>query len=126
MDLVDEEDRVLVVFDLLHHLLQALFEIAAIARSGEQRAHVEGEHRGLGQHFRHLALDDLAGESFRDGGLADPGIADQQRVVLVAPAQHLDGALNFSFAADQRIDPPLARLLVEVDAIGVESAFLFL
>ena len=45
VDLVDEQDRVLVLLDLLHHLLQALLEIAAIARAGEQRAHVEREDR---------------------------------------------------------------------------------
>ena len=44
VDLVDEQNRVLVLLDLLHHLLQALFEVAAIARAGEQRAHVEREH----------------------------------------------------------------------------------
>ena len=44
VDFVDEQDRVLVLLDLLHHLLQALFEVAAIARAGEQRAHVEREH----------------------------------------------------------------------------------
>ena len=49
VDLVDEQDRLLVVLDLLHHLLQALFEIAAIAGAGEQRAHVEREHRRLGR-----------------------------------------------------------------------------
>ncbi len=41
MDFVDEQDRLLVLLDLLHHLLEALFEIAAIAGAGEQRAHVE-------------------------------------------------------------------------------------
>ncbi len=33
------------LLDLLHHLLQALLEVAAIAGAGEQRAHVEREHR---------------------------------------------------------------------------------
>ena len=44
VDLVDEHDRVRVLLDLLDDLLQALLEIAAIARAGEQRAHVEREH----------------------------------------------------------------------------------
>ena len=105
VDLVDEQDRVLVLLDLLHHLLQALFEIAAIARAGEQRAHVEREDGRAGEHLRHLAADDLAREAFGDRGLADAGIADQQRVVLLPPAQHLDGALDLGLAADQRIDP---------------------
>ena len=120
VDLVDEEDRVLVVFQLLDDLFDALLEVAAVAGAGQQRAHVEAEDRRLGQDVGHLMADDLAGQPLRDGGLADPRIADQQRVVLVAPAQDLDAALDLVGAADQRIDLPLAGLLVEVDAIGFE------
>ena len=120
VDLVDEQDRARIVLDLLHHRLQALLEVAAIARAGQQRAHVEREDGGVQQNLGHLALDDLAGEPFRDRGLADAGIADEQRVVLLAPAQHLDGAQHLGLAPDQRIDLALARLPVEVDAIGVE------
>ena len=126
MDLVDEEDRVLVRLDLLHHLLQSFLEIAAIARAGEQRAHVEGEHRRAGQHLGHLVLHDLARETLGDGGLADAGIADQQRIVLLAAAQHLDRALDLGLAADQRIDAAVARLAVEVDAISLEGGLLLL
>ena len=126
MDLVDEEDRLLVVLDLLHHLLQAFFEVATVARAGQQRPHVEREHRRLGEHLGHFAADDLARQTFGDRRLADARVADKQRVVLAAAAQHLDRALHFRFAADQRIDAPVARLLVEVDAIGVERALLLL
>ena len=72
------------------------------------------------QHLRHLAVDDLAGEAFGDRGLADAGITDKQRVVLLAAAEHLDGAQHLGLAADQRIDLAGLGLLVEVDAVGVE------
>ena len=114
------------LLDLLHHLLQALLEVAAIAGAGEQRAHVEREHRRLGEDVGHFVLDDLAREAFGDGGLADAGIAHEQRVVLLPAAENLDRALHFGLAADQRIDAPVARLLVQVDAIGLERAFLLL
>ena len=114
------------LLDLLHDLLQALFEIAAIAGAGEQRPHVEGEDRRIGEHFRHFAAGDLAGEPLGDRGLADAGLADEQRVVLLPAAQNLDRALHFGLAADQRIDAALARLLVEIDAIGVERTVLLL
>ena len=116
----------LVALDFLHHLFQALLEIAAVAGAREKRAHVERENRRLGEDFRHFAHDDLAGETFGYGGLADARIPDKQRVVLVAAAQDLNGALDFRLAPDQRIDPSIPRLLVEVDAVGIERAFLFL
>ena len=74
----------------------------------------------LGQHLRHLLGDDLARQALGDGGLADAGVADQQRIVLGAAAEDLDAALDLVHAADQRIDLALAGLLVEVDAVGFQ------
>ena len=120
MDLVDEHDGAGIGLDLAHHRLEPLLEIAAIARAGEQRAHVELEDGGIGQHLRHVAHDDAAREALGDRRLADAGIADEERVVLLPPAQHLDGALDLGPAADQGIDAARAGLLVEVDAVDFE------
>src|SRR5690606_31094754 len=54
------------------------------------------------------------------GGLADAGIADIERVVLGAAAEDLDRPVDLGLAADQRIDLPGLRLLVQIDAIGVQ------
>ena len=106
--------------ELGDHRFQALLEIAAVARPGEQGAHVEGEYGRLEQDFGDLPLDDPPREPFGEGGLADPRIADIERVVLGAPAEHLDRAFDLGVAADQRIDLARRRLRVEVDAIGRE------
>jgi hypothetical protein len=58
--------------------------------------------------------DDAPGQALGDRGLADAGLAHQQRVVLAAAAQHLDDALDLVLAADQRVDLAVARQLVEV------------
>ena len=126
MDLVDEHDRAGIGLDLLDHLLEPFLEVAAVARAGEQRAHVEREHGRAFQHVRHLAMHDAAREPFGDRGLADAGVADEQRIILLPAAEHLDGAVDLGVAADQRIDLAVFRLLVEVDAIGVERVALFL
>ena len=63
---------------------------------------------------------------FGDRGLADAGFADEQRIVLLPAAQHLDGAVDLGIASDHRIDLAVARLLVEVDAIGIERLALLL
>ena len=109
-----------VVLQLLHHALQALFEVAAIARAGQQRAHVEREDRRVGQNFRHLLFIDLARQAFGDRRLANARIADQQRIVLLAAAEDLDRAQHFRLAPDQRIDLAFLGLLVEVHAVGGE------
>ena len=60
------------------------------------------------QHLRHFAVDDAARQPFGDRGLADAGLADEQRIVLLPAAQHLDGAVDLGVAADQRIDLAVA------------------
>ena len=126
VDLVDEHDRARIGLDLLDHLLEPLFEIAAIARAGQQRAHVEREHGRALEHVRHFAMNDAARQTFRDRGLADAGFADEQRIVLLPPAQHLDRAVDLGIAADQRIDLAVLGFLVEVDAVGFERIALLL
>ena len=127
VDLVNEQDGARIILELLDHLLKSFLEIASIACPSEQRAHIEREHGRPFEHLRHLAVDDPARQTFCDRRLADAGLANEQRVVLLTPTQHLDGAIDFRVAPDQRVDLAFARLLVEVDAIGLERvAFLLL
>lgn len=61
MDFVDEKYGVRIVRQLLQHPLQALLEIAAILRAGEQGAHVQAIYSGVGENFRNPSLDNVAG-----------------------------------------------------------------
>ncbi len=117
VDLVDEQDGALLVLQLAHHRLQPLLEVAAVAGAGQQRAHVQREDGGARQHLRHVAFDDALGQALGDRRLADARVAHIERVVLGAAAQDLDGPLDLRLAADQRIDLPGHRLLVQVHAV---------
>src|SRR5258706_21022 len=75
VDLVDEQDDVPAGTDLLEHLLQPLFEIAAVARPGHQRAQVKGVELLVLERLWHLALDDALRQAFYHGRLADTGLA---------------------------------------------------
>ncbi len=105
------------VFKLLHDRFQTFLEIAAIAGPGQKCAHIQREDGGFEQNCWRRSVDDLCSEPFRDGGLANAGIADQKRVVLAAAAEHLDAALDLVVAADQRVDVPFAGLGIQVDAV---------
>jgi hypothetical protein len=120
VDLVDEQDRVGVVLDGGDHGLEALLELAAEAGAGEQGAHVEREDVGAGEGGRDLAFVDAQGQALDDGGLADAGLTDQHRVVLAAPTQDLDDALDLGVAADQQLDAAGGGLGVQVDGVGLE------
>ena len=121
VELVDEQDDLaLRVGDFLQDRLQPLFELAAVLRAGDERAHVERDDALVLQALRHVAAHDAAGEAFDDRGLADAGLADEHRIVLRAARQHLDHAPNFLVAADHRIELALARQLGEVAAVPFE------
>ena len=100
VDLVYEQDDVATGPDLLEDLLQPLLEVTAVPGPGHQGAEVEGVQLLVLQGLGHLALDDLLGEAFHHGGLANARLADQHRVVLGPARQHLHDALDLLFPAD--------------------------
>jgi hypothetical protein len=77
MNFVDEQDGMRTFLQFLEDRLQALFEIAAVFGTGQQRAHVERVHLGVGEDIRHFAARNAPGEPFGDRSLADTGLTDQ-------------------------------------------------
>ena len=118
MHLVDEEqDAAFGGLHLIEHGLEALFELAAILRTGDERTHVEGEEGLVAEAFRDVAVDDALGEALDDGGLADTGFADEHGVVLGAAGKDADDAADLLVAADDGIHLARAGARREVLAI---------
>ena len=87
---------------------------------GDQRAHVERDDLLVLQALGHVAADDALGQAFDDGRLADARLADQHRIVLGAPRQHLDHAPDLFVAPDHRIELALRRQLGQIAAVFFE------
>ena len=104
VDLVDEQDRALLLGERREHRLEPVLEVAAVARAGDQRAHVEPVDLGLAERLRDLAVGDPQRQPLDQGGLADARVADVDRVVLPPPLEDVEGAQDLLVAADQRID----------------------
>ena len=121
VELVDEQDDVAALGDLLHHLLQALLELAAVLRARHERGQVERVDLLVLQELRNLVRGDPGGEALDDGGLADAGLADQHRVVLRAAREDLHHALDLRLAPDDRVELALGGELREVPAELVEQ-----
>ena len=121
VDLVDEEDDVAARADLLEHLLQALLEITAVAAARHERTEVERVELLARERLGHLVGHDLLGQALDDGRLADARLADEDRVVLGAPRQHLHDAFDLFRAADDRVELAVAGELGEVAAELVED-----
>jgi hypothetical protein len=104
VQLVDEDDDVAGLRDLFQHRLQPLLELPAVLRPGEQRRHVERQHAAVPERLGNLAVDDALRQSLDDGGLADPGLADEHGVVLGPALQDLDHAADLVVAPDHRVE----------------------
>src|SRR5207253_8933199 len=89
--------------------LQALLELAPELGAGDERAHVERDDALVLEALGDVARDDAAGEPFDDRGLADAGLADEHRVVLGAPREHLDDAPDLVVTADHGVELPPPR-----------------
>ena len=121
VQLVDEQqDVALGALHLVEHGLQPLLELAAVLRAGDERAHVQGEDGLVPQALGHVAVGDPLGQALDDRGLADPGLADQDRVVLALARQDLDGPADLRIPADHRLELAGRRCRDEVAAVLVQ------
>ena len=104
VQLVDEHDDVLVLDQLLHDGFEPLFELPPVLRARHHERDVERDDALVGEVARYASGDDPLGQPFDNRGLADTGLADEDRVVLRPPAEHLLNALHLVLAADQRVE----------------------
>ena len=109
VQLVDEDDQgVAVLADLVDDPLDPLLEVAPVAGAGHHAGQLQLHDPLAPQRLGHVVVHDALREALDDRGLAHPGLADQDRVVLAPARQHLDGLLDLVVAADDRVDPALA------------------
>ena len=106
--------------DFLEERFEAIFEFAAIFCAGDHGAEVHGDEPFVLERLGDVTADNAPRESFDDGGFADAGFADEDRIVFGAPRQHLHHAADFVIAPDDWIDFSLARGGGEVAAVFFE------
>ena len=126
MGFVDEQDdggrRLL---HLVDHRTQTLFELALHRRTGLHQADVERAQLHAAQRRRNVAGRNALREALDHRGLADAGVAGEDRIVLAPPHQHIDDLADFLVAAQDRIHIAGLRLGGEIlgEAIKRGGAF---
>ena len=127
VQLVDKEDDLAVGrLDLGEDRFQPLLEFAAELGAGQHLGQVERQEAPVLQPLGHVAGGEALGQPLDDRGLADAGVADEDRVVLGAPGEHLDRAADFVVAADHRVELALPRLLGQVARVFRQRLPVFL
>jgi hypothetical protein len=110
----------LLVLERLHHGLHALFEIAAVARAGEERAEIERPDGRLPEMFGSGLPHGSRERGLDDRGLADAGVSEEQRIVCDG-APGCGRCAELLGAADQRsMSPPAAAACDELGGVGLE------
>ena len=116
MRLVDEQD------DRLHRGLhfvndrtESLFELALHAGPGLQQAHVERAEFDIPEAGGNITASDALGEAFDNGGFADAGFTNENRIVLAAAHEDIDHLTDFVIATDDGIHLATAGLFGEID-----------
>ena len=123
MYLIDEQDDAAFLFlQVAEYRLQAFLEFTAELCPGDERAHVQGQQAPAFQGIGHFAVDDPLRQALDDGCLAHAGLADQHRVVLRAPLQHLDGAADLLVPADDRVQFTADGLAGQIDGEFVQRS----
>ena len=121
MNFVDEEnDFPFLSRHFLKELLQTLFKLTAVLRTGNQTRHIERENHLVAQGIGHFIVDDSLSKAFHDGRFTDTRFADQHGVVFRAALQNLHRAANFVITADHRIKLALTSTLGEVNRVFLE------
>ena len=122
MQLIDKEDHFSFgVFDLADHRLESLLELATEFGTGDQAAHVQGDHTTVLERLRNIPLHDPLRKSFGNRRLADPRLADQYRVVLGPTREDLDHPSDLIVPADDRIEFVLGSLRDKIDPVLFQS-----
>ena len=99
-------NRMIGVGDCLHlvdHRAQPLLEFALHRRARLHQADVEHAEPHAAQRRRHVARGDALRKSLDHGGLADAGLAGEDRIVLAPAHQHVDDLPDLLVAAEDRV-----------------------
>ena len=121
VQLIDEEDDLaLRLLDFVQHRFQPFLKFAAVFRTGNERAHIEGEDRLVLQTVRNIAAHDPLCQTFRDCRFADTGFADEHRVVLRFTRQDPNHAADLGVTTDHRIQLLLSGAFYKIAAVFLE------
>ena len=82
---VDEQDHLTFLLrQVAEYRFQPFFELTTELGAGDQRTHVERKEPPAVQTLWYFAVDNPLRQTFDNGGFADTGVANQNRIVLGA------------------------------------------
>ena len=104
MHLIDEQHAVAGRLYLVNDLLKTFLELAAVLGPRHEGTHVQRDKPLTLQGLRDFSAANALGQGLYDGGLANPWLTHQDRVVLGTAAKYLYHPLDFLFPSHNRVE----------------------
>ena len=121
VNLVNKQNNVAVSAHFAQKALHALFKLPAELRACHQRRKVQQVDFLVFQAGGHIPGCNALGNALGNGGFAHTGFTDQAGVVFLAAAQDLNGAVNFTVAADHIVQLACLGLGGKVVAVVIQK-----
>ena len=122
VQLVQEEDHVPRPGYLRQDVLHPLFELPPVLGAGDHRGQVQGQQALPGQGVGHLAQGHPLGQGLHHGGLAHPGVPQEDGVVLAPAQEDLHQAVELGLPAHHGVIASLPRPADHVQGVLVQQA----
>ena len=103
--------------NLRQHCLEPLLELAPVFRTSNQGTHIQRHQPLVAQALWHVPVDDAVRKPFDNRGLADPGFADEYRIVLGSAGQDLDRSPNLLVSSDYGVKTAFARRSGQIESV---------
>ena len=125
MHFVNDQNDVAELLDLLNEALHAAFKLAPELRARDEGREVHEIDLFVLKLIRDVLVGNFLCKALGDGSLTDARLADETGVILLAAVEDLNDALRLLLAANDAVEPAVARLLRQVLAVAVEEFVLF-
>ncbi len=127
MQFIDKKDDLtFLLAEIIEYGLQPLLKLTAEFCAGNQGAHVQRQQSPAANPFGYLSIHNALGQTLSDSGLAYAGLANEHRVVLGAPLQHLNRSADLFIPADNGIQSALLCAFRQINGILLQSLPLLL
>src|SRR5262245_41647832 len=116
MELVDEQNDVLGTANLIHDGFDALFELSTVLSARHHQRQVQRNYPFIPEQFGHVTGGNFLCQTFHNRSLADSCFSEQHGIVLSAPAENLNNALDLALSPNDRIHFALASYFSQITA----------
>ncbi len=121
MKLIDkEDDMALGLLNLLEDSLQPFLKLAPILGTGNQGSHVKSNEATILQALRDVSPNHSQGEALHNSRFADPGLPNQDRIILRPPGKDLDDPSDLLIPADNGIELSMGCHIGQISTVALQ------